>query len=225
MPSGRAFIKHISLLALVVVVATMIVVSDTLHTQSEQVIALVESLIEQYPLLGAIVFMLLAAASAMLAFFSSAIIVPIGVYAWGSINCFLLLWIGWLLGGIVTYSIGFAFGRPVAAKLVGERRIANFEAQVGQRAKFIHVLLFQAALPSEVPGYVLGTARYSVWGYLTALALVELPYAIGTVYLGASFIERQAGRFVIVGVGAVLVSAGLYGLYRRILGHRRTAGP
>ena len=48
---------------------------------------------------------------------------------------------------------------------------------------------------------------------------------LATVYLGASFIEREAGRFVLVGVGAVLASAGLYALYRRVLGYRRPEGP
>ena len=61
--------------------------------------------------------LLLATASAMLAFLSSAIIVPIGVYAWGSVNCFLLLWIGWLLGGVLTYAIGYTLGRPVAVRV------------------------------------------------------------------------------------------------------------
>lgn len=224
MVSGRAFGKHIVLLGLVVIVATMIVVSDTLHARSEEIIALAESVIGQFPVLGVLVFVLLAMASAMLAFFSSAIIVPVGVFAWGGVHCFLLLWIGWLLGGVASFCVGRYFGRPVAARLVGEERITNFEAQVGRHARFIHILLFQAALPSEIPGYVLGTVRYPFKGYVTALALVELPYAVGTVYLGTSFVEREPGRFLLVGIGALLITAGTYYLYRRLIGHRRQAG-
>jgi uncharacterized membrane protein YdjX (TVP38/TMEM64 family) len=224
MGRGNLFRRKLLLLAIVLVVAAMIVASDTLHARSGQIIALVESVITQYPTLGMLCFVVLAMVSAMLAFFSSAIIVPVGVYAWGSVNCFVLLWAGWLLGGITSFWIGRAFGRPVAATLVGEKRLASFDTKVGRQTRFSHVLLFQAALPSEIPGYVLGTSRYPFVRYLMALALVELPYAVATVYLGASFVEREAGRFILAGVAAVLVPTGLYALYRQRTLHRGPTG-
>jgi uncharacterized membrane protein YdjX (TVP38/TMEM64 family) len=47
------------------------------------------------------------------------------------------------------------------------------------------------------------------------LAITEFPYALGTVYIGSSFLERNNTVFLILGIGAVLVSMGLYFLYRQ----------
>jgi uncharacterized membrane protein YdjX (TVP38/TMEM64 family) len=79
------------------------------------------------------------------------------------------------------------------------------------------VLLLQLALPSEIPGYLLGLLRYRFWRYIAALALAELPYALATVYIGASFIERRTYALVAVGI-AVAAFAGwaLHTLHRRI---------
>ena len=142
----------------------------------------------------------MALVSAMLAFFSSAVLTPIGVYAWGAFETFLLLWSGWLLGGMLSFFIGRYLGRSVVAVLLGESRLANWEAQVGSHTRFFHILLIQAALPSEIPGYVLGTLRYRFAVYVAALAIAELPYALGTVILGESFLRGETILFGVIGV-------------------------
>ncbi len=209
------FQKRILLLSAIILLAAFIVNVDVLYEKSEEIIVFSEKIISQFPVLGMLLFVLLAAASAMLAFYSSAILVPIAIYSWGVTVCFILLWVGWLLGGVLSFSIGYYFGRPVTSKLIGEKRYSNFEEQVSSRVKFIHILLFQAAVPSEIPGYVLGTLHYRFIIYFIALAITELPYALGTVYLGSSFLERNTFVFLAIGVGAVLVSICLYYLYRR----------
>jgi len=211
---GRLYERHILVLGIIVILAGFIAASDALHAKSEEVIVFADGVISRAPLLGMLLFVLLGMMSAMLAFFSSAILVPIGVYAWGVTVCLILLWVSWILGGVVAFSIGRYLGRSVAGKIIGETRIAKFEEQLSARAKFIHILLFQAAVPSEIPGYVLGTLRYRFWPYLAALAIAELPYALGTVYLGASFLERESVALILVGVVGVLVSVFAYRLYR-----------
>ncbi len=218
--NAQAFDRRLPMLAIIILLAAFIVGSDSLHARSEQIIALIESIIAQFPVIGMIVFVLFAVVSAMLAFFSSAIIVPIGVYAWGGPTCLLLLWLGWIIGGAVAFTLGRYFGRPVAARFVGEERLSAFENRFNQRTRFIHVLLFQAALPSEVPGYVLGTVGYPLRGYIIALALVEFPYAVGTVYLGESFLEREPERLLVVGALLLLIAGGMYYLHRRVIGRR-----
>jgi uncharacterized membrane protein YdjX (TVP38/TMEM64 family) len=164
-----------------------------------------------------IVFVVFAALSAMLAFVSSAVIVPVGVYVWGEIASLALLWLGWILGGVTAYSLSRYFGWPVVQALVSRQWIGRYESLISRRSAFGFVLLLQLALPSEVPGYLLGLARYPFWRYLTALALAELPYAVATIYLGVGFIQRQI--YVLIGVGiAVAVFAGvaLHALHRQI---------
>ena len=212
----HAYHRNILFLAIIIIVTGFITASDVLYTRGEEIIAASEAIITRFPLLGMLLFVLLAMVPAMLAFFSSAILVPIGVYAWGSITCFVLLWIGWLLGGVTAFCIGRYLGRPVVSILIGETRISHFEERLGQHARFIHILLFQAALPSEVPGYVLGALRYRFSLFFLALAIVELPYALGTVYLGTKFLERDIVLLLLTGFGGVMVSAFAYHLYRRL---------
>ena len=71
---------------------------------------------------------------------------------------------------------------------------------------FGHVLLFQLAVPSEIPGYVLGLAGCRFRTFAIAMALGELPFAIGAVYLGESFLKRNYALLLTIGVAGVLLS-------------------
>ena len=95
----------------------------------------------------------------------------------------------------------------------------RFENHISSRAPFGLVLLFQLAMPSEVPGYVLGVARYRFVKYLVILGLVELPFAVGTVHLGASFIEQRSWVLIAIGgAGIGLTTWAIYTLQKRISG-------
>jgi len=182
-----------ALLALLCIALAFAAASDTVHAELLRLVADVEVIIVHHPVGGATLFFLLAALSAMLAFFSSAVIVPVGVYAWGKLGCLLLLWGGWFVGGLCAYAIGRSLGRPVVAALTSADALERYQQRISAHAPFRLVLLFQLALPSEVPGYLLGIARYSPVKFAAALALAELPFAIGTVYLTESFLERRIG--------------------------------
>lgn len=210
MPTPRALQHRILIPGVVILVAGFVAASNTLHGKSEEIFALAEGAISQYPLLGMLLFVLLAMISAMLAFFSSAVLVPIGVYTWGAAVCTLLLWIGWLLGGMVAFAIGRYLGRSVASRLIGESRFSAFERRFSRRLHLFHILLLQLTLPSEIPGYVLGALRYRFAYYLVSLAIAELPYAVGTVLLGTMYLQRNAALLLALGLAAVLVSIFAY---------------
>jgi uncharacterized membrane protein YdjX (TVP38/TMEM64 family) len=209
--------RHTLIIGTIIIIAGLFAASDTLHDKSEQIIVWTEAVISEAPLLGMLLFVLLAMLSAMVAFFSSALLAPIAVYAWGKGVCLVLLWLGWLLGGIVSFCIGRFLGRSVAAAFIGEEKLAGWEQQVSEHTRFIHVLLFQAAVPSEIPGYVLGILRYRFLLYLAALAITELPYAIAVVYLGESFLEGEATVFVLLGVGVILLGAFLLQIFKKVV--------
>lgn len=217
----RAARGHGLAVALMIGVAGLIAASDELYASSARIIAFLEAEIVARPLAGQLLFVLLAMLSAMLAFFSSALLVPVGLSAWGPLASAALLWAGWLLGGIASFAVGRFLGDTVAPGLLGSRRIASFREQLNARTRFLHVLLLQAALPSEIPGYVLGMARYPFHRYLAALALTELPYALGTIYLGQSFLERRSVMLLALGVLAIALSTTFYRLFRDGLGDRR----
>ena len=202
----------------IVTVVGLVAASDVLHTRTQDLVVAIEAVIADFPLLGMACFVLLAMASAMLAFFSSAILVPVGIYAWGATLCFLLLWLGWFLGGVASFVVGRSVGRVIVERIVGDQRLRKLEARVRDDARFVHIVLFQALLPSEIPGYVLGSMRYRFVPFAFALALVELPYALGTIYIGDSFLEGRGWLLIALAAAGGLVALAALAFYR----HRRS---
>jgi uncharacterized membrane protein YdjX (TVP38/TMEM64 family) len=193
-------------LAILVVAATLILLARPVHEQLLVWLGEAEPLIREYPRLGMAAFVMLAAVSALLAFFSSALLVPVAVYAWGPITCVVLLWGGWLIGGIIAYGVGRYLGRPVVHALLKPGRLAGYEGWIRSGAGFVSVFLLQLAIPSDVAGYLFGLVRCPFRIFLPALAAAEVPYAIGAVYLGASFLQRNVIPLVALGIAGVFLS-------------------
>ena len=196
--------------------------SPPVHRAVLELFEAAKAIIEGHPILGAALFVVLSALAAMLAFFSSAVLVPPAVYAWGPVVCAALLWAGWMLGGVASYGLAYHFGRPVLKWLAPGKSIAQYQQRIREKASFGFILLFQLALPSEIPGLVLGLAHFPIERYLLALAIAELPYAIGTTLLGASFVSRRFGLLLSLGALAIIMAIVLGRAFRRRLGS--TAG-
>lgn len=201
-------------LVLVALVAGLIALgrSDTLHRELMDVLEAAKGVIARHPVAGPLAFIGLSAVSAMFAFVSSAILVPAAVYAWGPTYAALGLWLGWTLGGIAAHTIARYLGRPVLHWVVSGELLRRYAHLLDRQPKFSAVLLFQLALPSEIPGYLLGLARYPLHRYVGALMLAELPYAVGTVLLGVGFVERDTVTLVavsVIGAAGLLLVAGL----------------
>ncbi|MBP6669614.1 MAG: VTT domain-containing protein [Gemmatimonadales bacterium] len=170
-----------------------------------------------HPLTAMLLVVLFAAVSAMLAFVSTAAIAPFLATTFGTPLAGLLLWSGWLLGGMLAYAIGRTLGRPVIHRLASAAQLTRYEEFVSHRAPFGLVLLFQLALPSEIPGYLLGLVHYSFPRYLLSLAIAELPWALVTVALGAGVMERRVALVAGIAVVALTLSAGTYRMLHRRL--------
>ena len=212
--------RHIVIVGILIVLVGLVAASDTLHNRTEEIIVWIEGVISQTPVLGMVLFVLLSMVSAMVAFFSSAVFAPIAIYAWGKAGTFMLLWLGWLLGGILSFCVGRFLGRSVVGMIIDEKKIAGWERELGERSRFIHILMFQAAVPSEIPGYVLGILHYRFPLYLTALALTEIPYAIATVYLGEFFLEGESTVFILLGIAVIVLGVFLLQGIRKLMSQR-----
>ena len=209
--------RHLLVLGALIIVAGLVAASDTLHDRTQEIIVWTEGIISQAPLLGMLVFVLLAMLSAMVAFFSSALLAPVAIYAWGEAGCLALLWLGWCLGGIISFCIGRYLGHSAVSKIIGEEKIAGWQNTLSERTRFVHILFFQAIVPSEIPGYLLGILRYPFLLYLAALGISEIPYALATVYLGESFLEGRGVVIILVGIGFILLAASLLHIHRRLV--------
>jgi uncharacterized membrane protein YdjX (TVP38/TMEM64 family) len=211
----RAVWRGALIIALLTMALVALALSDTVHAALTGVLTASQAVIVGHPVLGPLLFIALAALTAMLAFASVAVLLPVAVFTWGEPLSMLLLWTGWFLGGACTYAAGRLFGRKLFGWLAAESLLQRLERRMGPATPFSVVLLFQLALPSEIPGYVLGLVRYRFARYLLALGLVELLYTVAAVHLGASFVERQAGAVLAIGIAVALLSVAAFYLLRR----------
>jgi uncharacterized membrane protein YdjX (TVP38/TMEM64 family) len=192
--------------------------ADEVYESLRRALSAAEPLIAGHPYLGAVVFVLLAAISAILAFFSSALLLPVAVFTWGNTVTLGLLWLGWLLGGICTYALGRGLRRSQGNAPSKSSQFDFYRQRVPGQVTFALVLLLYLALPSEVPGYLCGYLGVRLRTYFAALALAELPYAFGAVLLGDGVVNRHIGWLVAFGlIGAALSLYALRVLHRRLV--------
>ena len=203
---------------LVFVLLAALLTSDTLYAQLQRLLAAAEPSMVAHPVGGPVVFVLASALSAMLAFFSSAVLVPAAVHGWGKPVTVALLWLGWFIGGLCAYGIGRTLGRPMLRTIGSEKVTAFYRQRLSSHVGLPIVLLLQLALPSEIPGYLCGLLRVRLWIYLTALALAELPFAVGTVWIGESILQREGGWLIGLGVLAAIASGYALKLLHQRLG-------
>jgi uncharacterized membrane protein YdjX (TVP38/TMEM64 family) len=203
---GGLHVGRLVSLAILLVIALALASSDAGREFVQDVFEAADELMATHPRAGVVVFVLLSALSAMLAFFSSAVLLPVAIHAWGDVGTFGLLWLGWLLGGMTTYAIGKYLGRDVVRWIVPVERLQPYEQRFASQATFWRVLFFHMLVPSEMPGYVLGLLRYPFLKYLAVLAIAEIPFALGAIYLGKSFVEGNLPMFMLLGAGAILFS-------------------
>ncbi|HEY3116790.1 MAG TPA: VTT domain-containing protein [Chloroflexota bacterium] len=198
--------------AILVTIALLLVIAQPVHTWLLSLFDAAEALIRQRDTGGMVAFVLLAAVSAMVAFVSSAVLVPVAIYIWGPAVCFALLWLGWFMGGLAGYGIGRFLGRPAVEILVRPGTLARYEGWTRSGKSLVPILMLQLAIPSDLASYLFGLVRCRFIVFAAALALAEVPYALGAVYLGTSFLERRIIPLVAFGVAGVLLSA--WAVYR-----------
>lgn len=214
--SVRSWVRAVVVVLICISVALLLSV-DEVYGTVQRTLSAAEPLLAGHPYLGAVVFVVLAALSAILAFFSSALLLPPAVFTWGTTITLGLLWLGWLLGGLCTYALGRGLRRPPGAASKTSRQFDFYRDRVPGEATFALVLLLHLALPSEIPGYLCGYLGVRMRTYFAALALAELPYAAGAVLLGDGVVNRHTGWVVAFGlIGAALSLYALRALHNRL---------
>lgn len=173
-----------------IVLVGLVAYSQTFNNLIESITNWAGNLMEANPVLGALVFLLFSAISAMLAFASSTVLVPAGNLVWGKPITFMLLWGGWVLGAFAAYGIG-RLARPLLRRLGYGPKLKEYEQYVSSRMRFWAVLVFCLAVPSEIPGYVFGGLQYPFWKFISAMAIAEAVYALGVVIAGESLLAAN----------------------------------
>ncbi|MDP3042802.1 MAG: VTT domain-containing protein [bacterium] len=172
-----------------IIIAFVFWSSVTLQSLFYDSVGFLGKYIEQNRILGTLIFMGLAAVSALFSPFSSVPLIPAGIMIWGSNVVLFLLASGWLLGDLIAYSIGRFARRAVISRFVPQEKLDSYKEMISKKSGFWFVLLFRFALPSEIAGYALGIMRYHFGKYLLVTVLVEIPFAFLTVYSGEAFVK------------------------------------
>ncbi len=168
----------------------------------------IESYFQNHQILGVFAFIGLAAVSSMLSPFSSVPIVPIAIIMWGNFWSIIFLVTGWLIGHIITYTVGYYAGYPIAKNFVPFDRIDYYSKKLSKKSEFFLILFFRLSMPAEVPGYVLGIVRYNFIKYFLVTLIAEFPFAILTVYGGGAFINKDLpvlAGVLIIGVATISI--------------------
>ena len=213
MPKKRTIVLVLAVIATVITVV-LLSHSESFRNLFESITLWAKDLMAANPLLGALVFFLFSMLSAMLAFASSVALVPPANLVFGKLITFLLLWGGWVAGAIVAYLIG-SLARPLLIRLGYKEKLKKYEAYVSRRMKFWMVLLFCFAVPSEIPGYVMGGVHYSFWRFLIAMAFTEGIYALAAVFAGESLLADSPLPLIIIVAAVTLVGTGAGMLFRK----------
>ncbi|MCL4214004.1 MAG: VTT domain-containing protein [Gemmatimonadales bacterium] len=195
--------RRIAVLVVALLVVLGVLSSEPLHRALLDLLAAAEQVMRAYPRLGMALFFALAGFSAMLSFFSSAALVPVGVFVWGPTVTMLLLWSGGTVGGILGYWFARTLGRRAVKRMFPDAPLRKYETFFSTRADWRTILLFRLALQSELPSYVLGLVRYPLPRYLPIILVAEALFVLLEIYLGAAFLERSAATFI----GALVVAA------------------
>lgn len=181
-----------------------------------------QGIMSENRLWGAALFVAFSALSAMLAFASSALLVPPATLVWGTAGTFLLLWVGWLLGATLAFGIGRA-GRPLLKHTGYADKLEKYQEYVSTRMRFWLVLIFCIAIPSEIPGYLFGSMRYPFARFIAAMAIAESGYALAAVFAGESLLVDQPLPFFTILAGLIVVALAA-GLLLRISRKRQMGG-
>jgi uncharacterized membrane protein YdjX (TVP38/TMEM64 family) len=107
---------------------------------------------------------------------------------------------------VTAYAVGRYLGRPVVLALLPAATLGRYERWVRSGAGFLPIFLLQLTVPSDVAGYLFGMVRCRFRVFLPALAAAEIPYALGAVYLGANFLQRDLLPVVAIGLAGVALS-------------------
>jgi uncharacterized membrane protein YdjX (TVP38/TMEM64 family) len=193
-------------LGAIVLLLTFLLYSSTFRNFVDKATDWAKVIMNAHPVMGAAVFFLFAAISAMLAVTSSVVLVPPANLVWGKLITFFLLWGGWIAGGIATFGIG-SVGRPLLVRLGYQETLDKYQQFVSKRMKFWAVLLFCFAVPSEVPGYLFGGLHYPFLKFLAAIAIVESIYALGIVIAGENLVAAKP--FSLLATVAILIVIGV----------------
>ena len=211
------FRKILITFILVIIMAFLFWSSFSLQNIFYEIVFFIENYTYQNQILAIIIFIILAALSAMLSPFSSIPFVSAGIIIWGNFMTISFLLIGWMIGAIVAYSIGYFSGYPLVNQFYFPEKIKYYKERISDKTGFLMVLFFRFAIPAEITGYALGIIRYHFGKYFLATFIAELPFAIIAGYASDALVAKKPVIFISLVTLAFLFIGLIFYLFNRKL--------
>lgn len=209
--------KLVAMVVAVFVVLALVQWIPPVRSAMESVVEWGQGIMESHPVGGAAVFFLFSAASPMLAFVSSALLVPPATEAWGRPLTFVLLWGGWMTGIAMAYGLA-RLALPMVRRMGHGQALDEYRDLVSKRVSLLQAFIVCLAVPSEIPAYLFGAVRYPFAKFMLAAGLSEGIYALAMVIAGERLLEADA-KVVMPVAGALLaliIGASLYLRRRKV---------
>lgn len=156
-------------------------------------------------------FVLLLVVQAVLAPLPAPAVATAGGYLFGTLQGFVLTWIGALLGGVLCFILSRALGRSFVERSTRLKGFDNYVQEHGAIAIFVLRLI--PIISFDAISYAAGLTGISFWRFLIATALGMVPGTFVFVYLGGT--SPGPGVYAVLGGLAVLAVAA-YVYYHRL---------
>lgn len=209
--------RRVIIFLLVILLAFLFWYSAPLQNIFYDSVSIANDYTDARPVTGVIIFIALAAISAIFSLFSSVALVPAAIMIWGGSLTLTLLLAGWIIGDIIAYFIGAYALRNIAGKFIPIEKIDQYRGKISKKTEFGLILLFRIAMPTEIAGYLLGVIKYHFGKYFLATFLSELPFALLAVYAGDALITQDVLTFIaLIALGIAIAIITIELLHKKI---------
>jgi uncharacterized membrane protein YdjX (TVP38/TMEM64 family) len=145
-------------------------------------------------------------------FYPAEIIDAAAGFVYGFFPALALMMVGWLLSGLLCFTIGRSVARPLLDRWLGGERFERTEAMIERGGA---TLLLGARLipilPFSLVSYAAGAARVPVWRFLWTTAVGYLPITALSVYFGTRLEGLHLTDPLVLGSAAGLLALLLAG--------------
>jgi len=103
--------------------------------------------------------------------------------------------VGMVLGGLLAYALGRAYGRPLVQRIVGADRLDRWEKVAHLNSMAVWFVLMLGPL-GDAPYFIAGLTKLPVWKLVAIVLLVRTPSVMVSAALGAGLISWRSPWFI-----------------------------
>ncbi|MDP2064697.1 MAG: VTT domain-containing protein [Burkholderiaceae bacterium] len=187
-----------------IIVLVLLVLAGLGLWQAEYDMSWIEFWIQQHPVLGAAIYVVLVIASVVLLPLSSMPLLPIAARNFGVLLTAGLSAIGWWVGCLIAFQIARS-GRRYLERFTSLEAIDKLEAKIPADVGFGGIVVLRMILPVDVVSFALGLLkRLRFQTYAVASLVGILPFSIVWSYAGG---ELGEGRFLSFALVVIALTA------------------